>query len=148
MLGAVNNDVCNACDGSVSEMREARGLEAFDFWRQLGVFFGCFFLNPCVVKWPNLLSLWDYWLGVFEKQGTGGTGQSAQTLQDNSESVLAAAADITNTDQVCSSVAETLFTDSGEVGLCSLQCVRDSLSRLDKSLRDSCGTAYLAVWTI
>lgn len=81
------------------------------------------FLNPYVAKWLNLLSLWDYCLSVFEEQGTGGTGQSAQTVQDNSESALAAAADITNTDQLRSSAAETLFIDSGEVGLCSLQCL-------------------------
>lgn len=84
MLRAVNNDVCNACDGPVSEMCEPRGLEAGDFWRP---FFCLFFLNPCVVKCLNLLSQWDYRLGVFEEQGTGGTGQSAQTVQDNSESV-------------------------------------------------------------
>lgn len=82
-----------------------------------------FFLNPCVVKWLNVLSLWDYWLGVFEERGTGGTGQSAQTVQDNGESALAAAADITNTDQLRSSVARTLYIDSGEVGLCSPRCV-------------------------
>lgn len=82
-----------------------------------------FFLNPRVVKWLNLLSLWDYRPGVFEERSTGGTGQSAQTVQDNSECALAAAADITNTDQHRPSAAETLFIDSGEVGLCSLQCV-------------------------